>query len=300
MIEVNNFTLKFDDKLILDNISFKCGEGQIIGLVGPSGIGKSSLIKSIVGIYEGDMGEILVNGRKIYDNVEVKKEISYVPDEHQSFNLTSLEEMVENYKIIYPNFSIKTFEEINSIFKIPLKKRYFNLSKGMKVRFNLLLALSLDSKVLILDEPFSGLDPILKEKVLKLIVSEASKYNKTILISSHNLIELERICDEVIMIDDGKIAYQNNLIDMKKNTKKIQVAFDLPVYVEDLINIEGIFKLSQLGRVFTIVTEKYDQEFIDKLNKFKPLFIEEIDLSLEEVFINKLDKEGDSYEKVFK
>lgn len=300
MIEVNNFTLKFEDKIILDNISFKCGDGQIIGLVGPSGIGKSSLIKSIVGIYEGENGEILVNGKKIYDNVEAKREISYVPDEHQSFSLVSLDEMVGNYKIIYPNFSTKTFEEINNIFKIPLKKRYFNLSKGMKVRFNLLLALSLNSNVVILDEPFSGLDPILKEKVLKLIVSEASKHNKTILISSHNLIELERICDEVIMIDDGKIAYQNNLVDMKKSTKKIQVAFDLPVYIEDLINIEGIFKLSQLGRVFTIVTDKYDKEFLDKLNKFKPLFIEEIDLSLEEVFINKLDKEGDSYEKAFK
>lgn len=298
MIELKNISLELGEKKVIDNMSLQVEKGKIVGLVGPSGVGKTSIIRTLVGIYEGDSGQALINGENIYDNAKAKQKIAYVPDEHNSFSLIKLSDIVGFYESIYPKFNKDKFNKINKIFKIPLDKRYFQFSKGMKVRVNVMLAFSIGGEYLILDEPTSGLDPILKEKVLKLIIREVEENQVGVIISSHHLDELEKICDSIIMIDNGKIAYTNSLEKMKKNIRKIQVAFEAPTYIEDL-NIEGIFSIKQLGRVFTIITDCYDDKFKSELNKFKPLFIEEIDLSLEEVFIHKLDKEDD-YEEIFK
>ena len=287
MLEVKNYSFKHGDNKILDNISFTLESGKILGLVGPSGVGKTSLIRGIVGLYKGE-GSILLKGEEVYDNPKVKNKIAFVPDEHSSFYLIKISEIINYYKLIYNNFDEEKFYEINKIFKIPLNKRFLQLSKGMKMRVNLMVAFSLDSKLLVLDEPLSGLDPILKEKLLKLIVKESAKNNKSIIISTHNLIELEKICDEVIILHNGSIDYHNSLDKIRRNFKKIQVAFDMPVYVEDL-TFKGIFRISQVGRVFTIIVEENSEDFKEWLKRFKPLFLEEIDLSLEEVFINRIE-----------
>ena len=297
MIELKNYSLNYGDSKILDNISFSLDRGKILGIVGPSGVGKTSLIRGIVGIYKGTSGSLIFDGEDVYDNPEVKRKIAFVPDEHSSFYLITLKEILNYYKSIYSNFDEDKFYKINKIFKIPLNKRFLQLSKGMKMRVNLMIAFSLNCDLLVLDEPTSGLDPILKEKVLKIIMNEVYSKEKSVIISSHNLGELERICDEILILNDGKIEYHNSLENIKRNIKKIQVAFDMPVYEEDL-NIDGIFSISQVGRVFTIITESYDDALKEKLNKFNPLFIEEIDLSLEEVFIHRLEGECD-YEEIF-
>lgn len=297
MIELKNYSLNYGDSKILDNISFSLDRGKILGIVGPSGVGKTSLIRGIVGIYKGTSGSLIFDGEDVYDNPEVKRKIAFVPDEHSSFYLITLKEILNYYKSIYSNFDEDKFYKINKIFKIPLNKRFLQLSKGMKMRVNLMIAFSLNCDLLVLDEPTSGLDPILKEKVLKIIMNEVYSKEKSVIISSHNLGELERICDEILILNDGKIEYHNSLENIKRNIRKIQVAFDMPVYEEDL-NIDGIFSISQVGRVFTIITESYDDALKEKLNKFNPLFIEEIDLSLEEIFIHRLEGECD-YEEIF-
>lgn len=297
MIELKNYSLNYGDSKILDNISFSLDRGKILGIVGPSGVGKTSLIRGIVGIYKGTSGSLIFDGEDVYDNPEVKRKIAFVPDEHSSFYLITLKEILNYYKSIYSNFDEDKFYKINKNFKIPLNKRFLQLSKGMKMRVNLMIAFSLNCDLLVLDEPTSGLDPILKEKVLKIIMNEVYSKEKSVIISSHNLGELERICDEILILNDGKIEYHNSLENIKRNIRKIQVAFDMPVYEEDL-NIDGIFSISQVGRVFTIITESYDDALKEKLNKFNPLFIEEIDLSLEEVFIHRLEGECD-YEEIF-
>lgn len=297
MRELKNYSLNYGDSKILDNISFSLDRGKILGIVGPSGVGKTSLIRGIVGIYKGTSGSLIFDGEDVYDNPEVKRKIAFVPDEHSSFYLITLKEILNYYKSIYSNFDEDKFYKINKIFKIPLNKRFLQLSKGMKMRVNLMIAFSLNCDLLVLDEPTSGLDPILKEKVLKIIMNEVYSKEKSVIISSHNLGELERICDEILILNDGKIEYHNSLENIKRNIRKIQVAFDMPVYEEDL-NIDGIFSISQVGRVFTIITESYDDALKEKLNKFNPLFIEEIDLSLEEVFIHRLEGECD-YEEIF-
>lgn len=297
MIELKNYSLNYGDSKILDNISFSLDRGKILGIVGPSGVGKTSLIRGIVGIYKGTSGSLIFDGEDVYDNPEVKRKIAFVPDEHSSFYLITLKEILNYYKSIYSNFDEDKFYKINKIFKIPLNKRFLQLSKGMKMRVNLMIAFSLNCDLLVLDEPTSGLDPILKEKVLKIIMNEVYSKEKSVIISSHNLGELERICDEILILNEGKIEYHNSLENIKRNIRKIQVAFDMPVYEEDL-NIDGIFSISQVGRVFTIITESYDDALKEKLNNFNPLFIEEIDLSLEEVFIHRLEGECD-YEEIF-
>ncbi|MEG0296200.1 MAG: ABC transporter ATP-binding protein [Clostridium sp.] len=298
MLKMENFSLSLGDKKILDNISFTLDKGKVLGIVGPSGVGKTSLLNALVGLYSGDSGILTLNDEVIYENEELKKYISYVPDEHPSFQFIKIKDIIEYYKSILDNFSEEKFHKINKIFKIPINKRFFNMSKGMKARVSIMVALASNPKMIVLDEPTSGLDPILKEKLFKILMREVIDNDVIVIVSSHQLVDLERICDEIIMLDEARIAYSSSLENMKKNIKKLQVAFEAPVYEEDL-NIEGIFSISTVGRVFTIVTDKYDDEFKAELNKFNPLFVEEIDLSLEEAFIHKLDK-GDNYEEIFK
>lgn len=291
MIEVNNVSFEIDNKKILNDINLRIPEGKIYGIIGPNGVGKTTLLRCLTGIYETTTGFIKYDGENVYDNPNVKEIIGYVADEniiHPNFRVS---EIVKFYKYSYKMFDEKKFNKLNEIFKIPEKKFIFQLSKGMKMRLSIMLAFSIHAKYLILDEPTSGLDAILKNKLLKIFVDEVYDNNTTIIISSHHLNELERICDDVAILDNGVISYENSLENMKNKIRKIQVAFDEPVSEEDL-NLKGIFKISKLGRVFTIITDEYGDEFIKKLNKFKPLFIEEIDLSLEDIFIYKVDKEG--------
>lgn len=290
MIEVNNVSFEIDGRIILDDINLKIPEGKIYGIIGPNGVGKTTLLRCLTGIYETTKGLVKYDGENVYDNPKVKEIIGYVADENIMHPNFRVKDLIKFYKYSYTKFDEKKFKELNEIFKIPERKFIFQLSKGMKMRLSIMLAFSIHAKYLILDEPTSGLDAILKNKLLKIFADEVYDNNTTIIISSHHLNELERICDDVAILDNGVISYENSLENMKNKIKKIQIAFDEPVYEEDL-NLKGIFKISKVGRVFTIITDEYDDEFIKGLNKFKPLFIEEVDLSLEDIFIYKVDKE---------
>lgn len=296
MVYVKNLSLTIENKTILNGIDFKIEEGKICGVIGPNGVGKTSLIKCMTGIYKPSCGEVLFDGENVYNSVDVKKKIAYTADENNFFSSFAVKDIVTYYKYAYDNFNEEKFNSINKIFKIDINKRLFQLSKGQKMRVFLMLAFAIEPKYMILDEPTSGLDQILKNKLLELLRKEAEERKTTIIISSHHLNELEKICDEVVIVKGGNISYRNSIENMKKSVKKIQVAFDKPVYEEDL-NFDGIFKISHVGKVFTIITDKYNDKLIEKLKEFDPLFIEEIDLSLEDIFIYKVEEE-DVDEKV--
>ncbi|WP_294392609.1 ABC transporter ATP-binding protein [uncultured Clostridium sp.] len=290
MIEINNVSFEIDGKNILKDINLKIPEGKIYGIIGPNGVGKTTLLRCLTGIYETTCGIIRYDGENVYDNPSVKEHIGYVADENIMHPNFKVKEIIKFYKYSYPMFDEKKYNELNEIFKIPENRFIFQLSKGMKMRLSIMLAFSIHAKYLVLDEPTSGLDAILKNKLLKIFADEVYDNNTTIIISSHHLNELERICDDVAILDNGSVSYENSVENMKNKIKKIQVAFDEPVYEEDL-NLKGIFKIAKVGRVFTIITDEYDEEFLESLNKFKPLFVEEVDLSLEDIFIYKVDKE---------
>ena len=297
MIEVNNLSFEIDGKQILKNIDIRIDKNKIFGIIGPNGVGKTTLLRCLTGIYKGTSGNVFYDGQDVYDNIDVKNKIGYVADENIMQTNFKVSEILKYYKYSYKNFDEKKFNELNKIFKIQTNKYIFQLSKGMKMRLSIMLAFSIHAEYLILDEPTSGLDAILKNKLLKIFADEVFENGTTIIISSHHLNELERICDDVAILDKGVVTYENSVENMKNKIKKIQVAFDEPVYEEDL-KLKGIFRISRVGRVFTIITDEYDEEFIKSLKKFKPLFIEEIDLSLEDIFIYKVDKE-DNDEKIF-
>ena len=298
MIEVTNLSFEIDGKQILKDINLKISKGKIFGIIGPNGVGKTTLLRCLTGIYNSSVGNVSYDGEFVYDNPAVKNKIGYVADENIMQTNFKVLDILKYYKYSYTNFDEEKFNELNKTFKIPTNKFIFQLSKGMKMRLSIMLAFSIHAKYLILDEPTSGLDAILKNKLLNIFVDEVFENDTTIIISSHHLIELERICDDVAILDEGVVSYENSVENMKNKIKKVQVAFDEPVYEEDL-ELKGIFKISKVGRVFTIITDEYDEEFVKSLKKFKPLFIEEIDLSLEDIFIYKVDKE-DNNEEVFK
>lgn len=298
MIEVNNLSFEIDGKIILKDINLKINEGKIFGIIGPNGVGKTTLLRCLTGIYNSTSGSVFYDGKEVYDNTEVKSKIGYVADENIMQTNFKVKEILKYYKYSYKEFNEERYNELNKIFKIPENKFIFQLSKGMKMRLSIMLAFSIKAKYLILDEPTSGLDAIMKNKLLKIFADEVIENGTTIIISSHHLGELERICDDVAILDEGIVSYENSIENMKNKIKKIQVAFDESIYEEDL-NLKGIFKITRIGRVFTIITDEYDEEFVKSLKAFNPLFIEEIDLSLEDIFIYKVDKE-DNNEEVFK
>ena len=291
MIEINNVSFEIDDKKILNSINLKISEGKIFGIIGPNGVGKTTLLRCLTGIYKPTIGNVIYDGNDVYDNPKAKGEIGYVADENIMPSNFRVNEILKFYKYSYDNFDKKRFDELNKIFKIPLNRFVFQLSKGMKMRLSIMLAFSIHAKYLVLDEPTSGLDAILKNKLLKIFADEVFENGTTIIISSHHLGELERICDDVAILDNGVVSYENSVENMKNKIKKIQVAFKGDVNEENF-NFKGVSKISKIGRVFTIITEEYNENFLKELNKYAPLFIEEIDLSLEDIFIYKVDKEG--------
>ncbi|MPQ44659.1 ABC transporter ATP-binding protein [Clostridium tarantellae] len=294
MIEIKNISKAIGDKEILKNVNLKINEGSIFGLLGPNGAGKSTLIRIITGIYKSDKGVVNFDEVDVYDNPEVKKHIGYVADTNEFFSRLTVKEIIKYYQISYDTFDINKFDELNKIFKVPKKSFLFALSKGNKTRLAIMLNISIRPKYLILDEPTSGLDPIIKRKFMEILVDEVAENGTTILISSHNLSDVERICDSIAIIEDGKIKSTSSIEEMKICYKKLQIAFKDPVEMQELQG-EEVINISKMGRVFNVVINN-EEKFINKANKFNPIFVEELNLTLEDIFIYTLDRE-DSYEE---
>ncbi len=298
MIEIVNGYKSLSDKEVLRDINLKIEKGSIFGLIGPNGAGKTTLIKNIIGIYKLDKGDVKIKGESVFDNHNIKNIIGYVTDENNLFNYFNLKDIVKFYSYSYKSFSMDRFNKLNEIFQLPEKKSIRKFSKGMKMRLSIMLNLSIMPEILVLDEPTNGLDPIVKRQFLNILLEDAAERGTTIFISSHNLSELERICDSIAILNKGEVKYINTIENMKKSIRKIQVVFkdEAP---EDLQNWEEVIKTEKVGRVYNIVTKDYNKKFMDKLNNCEVIFQEEIDLSLEDMFIYSVG--GDvNYEELFK
>lgn len=289
MISIINANKAYYNKKALSNVNLEVEEGSIFGLIGPNGAGKTTLIKCILDIYKLDSGEINIDGNKINDNPKVKSQVGYVADENKYFTAFSIDEMLKLYKMTYKTFDIERYNQLNSIFKLPNERSVGRLSKGMEMRLSLMLNLSIRPKVLIMDEPTSGLDPIARKNLINILLDEVAERKTTIFISSHNLGELERICDTIAIMNEGTIKYKDSLENMKTSIKKVQIAFK----IEPKIKIEEMkefMEVERIGRIYTVLTKEFNQQLIHKLEKEGMIFYQEINLTLEDIFMCCINK----------
>ncbi len=291
MIQVNNVVKTFDGFRALDGLTMEVGRGSIYGLVGPNGAGKSTILRHITGVYRPDSGTILVDGQPVYENPAVKRRLSVIPDELYYFNSASTRDMMKFYRGLYPQFDDKRYRALKEAFpQVDERQPIRRLSKGMQKQSAFWLALCCTPDVLVLDEPVDGLDPVMRRQVWALLMGDVAQRGTTVLISSHNLRELEDVCDHVGILSHGKVLLERSLTDLQDNILKLQLAFDQP----DLPPLPPELKIlhtSRLGRVHTLIVRGSPAQVKASLAALNPILMEALPLSLEEIFIYELGGE---------
>ena len=286
MIEVRDVIKKFDGFAALDTATLTVPKGSVYGLVGPNGAGKSTLIRHLTGIYRQDAGSLEIDGQSVWENAELKARIAAIPDDWYFFLQATIRDMMRFYKGFYPNFSTERYEKLKEVFAIDEKRQIRRLSKGMQKQVAFWLALSAMPDYLILDEPVDGLDPVMRRQVWSLMMGDVSERGTTVLVSSHNLRELEDVCDHVGIMDHGKVLLERSLVQLQDNMVKLQVVFkdgmnevraDLPV-----------LHASKLGRIHTLIMRMNAEEATARVAAYDPMLIDAVPLTLEEIFIYEL------------
>ena len=291
MIEVKHVVKSFDGFHALDGLTMTVPQGAIYGLVGPNGAGKSTILRHLAGVYRPDAGEILFDGTPVYENPAVKSRMAVIPDELYDFGSASTRDMMKFYRGIYPQFDAERYEKLREAFPAVDEKRPIRrLSKGMQKQSAFWLALSCRPDYLLLDEPVDGLDPLMRRQVWSLLMGDVAQRGTTVLISSHNLRELEDVCDHVGILSHGKVLLERSLTDLQDNVVKLQLAFQepgLPRLPEDL----KVLHTSQVGRVYTLIVRGSPAEIKTRMAVYSPILMEALPLSLEEIFIYELGGE---------
>ncbi len=292
MIKVKKVSKRFDGFCALDDLTMTVPRGSVYGMIGPNGAGKSTAIRHIIGAYRPDSGEILVDGKPVYENPEIKSRIAVIPDDFYYFMSASARDMMKFYKGIYPRFSTERFEKLRPAFpEVDEKRPIRRLSKGMQKQVAFWLALSCMPDLLVLDEPVDGLDPVMRRQVWALMMNDVTERGVTVLVSSHNLRELEDVCDYVGVLSHGRLLLERSLKELQDNVVKIQIVFNgelpkLPVGMD-------VIHISSIGRIYTLIVRGGAEEVINRLATLAPIFMEALPLTLEEIFIYELG--GDDY-----
>ena len=283
MIEVKNLTKCFDGFKALDDLSLTVPTGAVYGLVGPNGAGKSTVIRHMMGVYRPNAGEVLVDGQPVYENPAVKQKMVCIPDEIYYQTADTIKDLKELYRGIYPKFDIQRFERLKEVFHLDEKKQVRRFSKGMQKQLAFWLAISCRPEILVLDEPVDGLDPVMRRQIMSIILEDVAENGTTVLVSSHNLRELEDICDHVGMMHQGKMLLERSLSALQENMVKVQLVMEDPLPAE----LEVVHH-SAVGRVQTIIARGNAEQIEEIFGKHNPLLCDILPLSLEEVFIYEL------------
>ena len=291
MIEARNVVKAFDGFRALDGLTMTVPRGSVYGLVGPNGAGKSTLLRHVTGIYRQDSGEVLLEGEPIYENPAAKARISSIPDELYYFLSASTRDMARFLKGFYPKFDQDRYKTLRDLFsQVDEKRPMRRLSKGMQKQAAFWLSLCCRPEVLVLDEPVDGLDPVMRRQVWSLLMADVAQEGTTVLVSSHNLRELEDVCDRVGILSHGKVLIERSLTDLQENLVKMQVVFqerELPQLPADL----EVLHVSQVGRIHTLIVRGNATDVTNRLAVYAPILLEALPLTLEEIFIYELGGE---------
>ena len=291
MIQVKDVVKTFDGFRALDGLTMTVPSGSIYGLVGPNGAGKSTILRHINGVYRQDSGEVLVDGAPVYENPAVKARLASIPDELYYFLSASTRDMMRFFRGFYPRFDQARYQALKDVFTtVDERQSIRRLSKGMQKQSAFWLALCCRPDVLVLDEPVDGLDPVMRRQVWSLLMGDVAEHGTTVLVSSHNLRELEDVCDHVGILSRGKVLIERSLSDLQENVVKMQVVFQekqLPQFPADL----EIPNISQVGRIHTLIVRGNATEVTNRLAAYAPILMEALPLTLEEIFIYELGGE---------
>ena len=287
MIEAKGVIKEFDGFRALDGLDMKVEKGCIYGLVGPNGAGKTTLINNLTGALKPESGSITIDGEDVFGNSEISQKVLSIADDWFYYATFTVADMKKYYEGMYKNFSNERFEKLSEVFGIDKKRQIRRLSKGMKKQVAFHLVLSCMPEVLILDEPLDGLDPVMRKQILNIIISDVAQRQMTVLVSSHNLRELEDICDHVGIIHQGKMITEKPLDDLKGSVHKYQVVFK-EEFPKELGSRLNILSVTRIGSVYNVIIKGKSEEIDSVLSAYSPVVCENISLTLEEVFIYEL------------
>ncbi|MGR6837496.1 ABC transporter ATP-binding protein [Syntrophomonas erecta] len=291
MIEVDRVSKQFQGLEALKEVSLSVNKGSIYGLVGSNGAGKTTLLKLLAGVYRQDGGQVKIDSQTVFENEEIKAQTVFIPDILYYFPNYTIQDMADFYARIYPGWNQERYNKLGSVFNIEVKRRIKTLSKGMQRQVAFWLGLTLMPDVMILDEPLDGLDPVMRQKVKNLIIQDVAQRAMTVIISSHNLRDLEDICDYIGILHQGKMLIQKDLDDLKADVHKIQVAFTGEIPPALLEEMQALYSEKRGSVLILIVRGPYDQ-IIDSMQAYHPAILDILPLTLEEIFIYEMGDNG--------
>ena len=298
MIEIKNLSKAFEKNFALKKLNFQVGDGSVFALVGSNGSGKSTLLRTISGVYQPTAGDVLIDGKPIFENPQLKDQIYFVADVPFFYNGTTLDNASNLLSKIYSGWSEETYLRLCSIFPIDRRGKLINMSKGMQRQASLILALSAKPKYLLLDEIFDGLDPVIRRLVKQLIINDVSDRGMSVIIASHNMRELEDICDHIAFLHRGNLVVEDDVDEIKTQVHKFHAAFDRDFDQNEIIGGLEILNIKRSGNLISF-TAKGNKEDIEKIIKaLEPIFMESLPLTLEEIFMCEMEVAGYDIENI--
>ncbi|SDI48800.1 ABC transporter ATP-binding protein [Alteribacillus bidgolensis] len=298
MIHVEGVTKKFEKETAVATIELSVKTGSIYGLLGSNGAGKTTLLKILAGIYRPDHGNVHIEKQSIYENVSLKQKVVFIPDSLYFFPQATIHQMADYYRSFYPGWNQERYETLQQVFNIDPHRKIQRLSKGMQRQVAFWLSLSCMPNVLILDEPIDGLDPVMRQKIKNLLFQDVAERDLTVIISSHNLREIEDICDHVGIMHKGKLVIEKELDDLKTDTHKIQVAFSSPEQETSMLKQLNILHQEKRGSVNLLIGKGQKQHIEEIVRSSQPLVFDMLPLTLEEIFIYEMGGVGYEIENI--
>lgn len=297
MIQAVNVSKSFDDILAVDNISATIKDGYVFGLVGTNGAGKSTFLRMLSGVLKPDSGSITIDGEEVYENIKAKKKFFYISDDQYFFNNSTPNDLKKYYSVMYPDFDTVRFDKMLKQFELSGDRKINTFSKGMKKQVSIICGISAGTKYLFCDETFDGLDPVMRQAVKSVFASEIAERGMTPIIASHNLRELEDICDHVGLLHRGGILLSRELDDMKLNIHKVQCIFKEAMGDNPFDGID-VIKLEKRGSLYTLTARGTRTDIMNRIGAMAPLFYEVLPLTLEEIFISETEVVGYDIKKL--
>jgi len=297
MIKIENLSKKYDKENVIDNLNCEVKDGCIYGLVGSNGAGKSTLLRLINGIFKADSGSILIDNEEVFENEKIKQELVFVPDDLFFYPGYTLLDTAKYYEAMYKKFDMDYLKKLAGILKLDLNRKISTFSKGMKRQCALICALSTKAKYMFFDETFDGLDPVIRNTMKKIMASLMEENNTTIVMTSHNLRELEDICDNLGLLHKGGILFESDIDSIKTNMYKVQISLSVD-FSKDSFNELEVINFKKVGSVATLIIDDKNGNSKKKLEKLNPVILDYLPLTLEEVFIYEMEALGYEFNEI--